>query len=145
MRRNTRDVAALLAVLALAAGCAGPNGFPTDPFGVTGTASTTTGTISGQVTASGAAFTGASVAIVNGPSTSTDAGGRYSFTGLTSGSYRVSILLPVGYTLAVGDSATVTATVARGQSTVVNWRLQPPTGGTGTGTTGTGTGTGTGG
>lgn len=140
MQKNSLGAVSLLAVLALAGACAGPNGFPTEPFAATGTGGNATGSISGQVTANGTGFAGAAVAIANGPSTTTDATGQFRFTGLATGSYRLSVLVPAGYVLAPGDSSTVTATVARGQTSVVNWRLQTSVGGTG----GTGTGAGTG-
>lgn len=143
MRAHVHGAALLAALVLAAAGCAGGNAFPDEPLGVPGTGgAAATGSISGQVTADGAGFGGASVAIANGPSTTTDATGQFRFTGISNGSYRVSILVPVGYVLATGDSATVTATVAGGRAAVVNWRLQTTVGGGGGGTGGTTGGTG---
>jgi len=50
-----------------------------------------TGTVSGVVTLEGAAASGVTVGLSSGVSASTDGSGAYSFTGVTAGSYTVTI------------------------------------------------------
>lgn len=112
--------ASLLLSATLLAGCDGNNLFPTDPVGTGGDR---LGAVRGQVTADGAGVPGAVVSLQGGGSDSTDAAGQYRIGALSPGAYRVLLQVPPGFGLAPGDSAARTASVAAGQTVVVNWQL----------------------
>ena len=114
--------AAVLVVLALgAAGCDVGNQFPDQPVAPSG-GTENTGSIAGQVLAA-TGVGGAQIRIIDGDSTTTDAGGNYRFSRVPSGSYRLSVAVPQGFAIAPGDSATKGATVRAGQQSVVNFTL----------------------
>ena len=70
----------------------------------------TTGSIGGRVTNSvtAAAIAGASVSVAGGPSTTSDASGNYTLSGVTPGSASVTAS-KAGYTSQTDASVTVTA------------------------------------
>jgi hypothetical protein len=114
-------VAAAFAALALAA-CDGANAFTGTQFGREGGGSGA-GAIAGQVTADGRAQGGVPVVLVGVDSTATDGTGAFRFDSVAAGSYTVAVRVPVGFTLAAGQTATRTAVVTAGGTTGIAFVL----------------------
>lgn len=125
MRRTRIGAVALLAGVALAA-CEGINRFPDEPLGQ---GDTRLGSIRGLVTAEGLGVQGAEVSVANGPTAFTDAAGQYRILALAPGTYSVTLGLPPGFRLTVGDSATRTARVVSGSPVFINWQVLTTVGG----------------
>lgn len=131
MTRTRFVTTALLTVFALAgAGCDDGNAFPDDPFGPGGNLDA--GVIRGSVTAaSGVAGAVVTVSRTAGDTAvQTGADGLYRITGISAGSYLLSLQPPFGFTFAAADSARKTAVVPGGGEAVVNWSLVSSGGGT---------------
>ena len=58
-------------------------------------------------------------------SASTDAMGKYSFTGVTPGTHTIQVTVPAGFVLPAGESTSKTVTVVGGDAGTVNFALQP--------------------
>jgi len=85
-----------------------------------------TGTISGAVMAGGTGVPGATVDITGevDRSATTDGNGSYQFLSVPVGDYTVTVTLPAGFSLADGEVASRSATVANGQTATVNWMVE---------------------
>ena len=118
MRFGT-SAAGFAAILGLGmAACSGGGGGTTDP--------PATGTVSGQVTASGTGVPGATLTLSQGASSRTatsSAAGAYSFAAVAAGSWTVGITAPAGFALAAGQAASVPVTVTGGQTVTANFVL----------------------
>lgn len=116
---------AALLILALAlpvASCSG--GDSTEP--------SLNGTVSGQVSASGTAVSGATLTLSQGTTSRTatsSTAGAYSFSAVPAGSWTLGLTVPEGFELASGQTASVPVTVTGGQTTTVDFALTTPTGG----------------
>jgi hypothetical protein len=118
---SRRLYVAAACALALAA-CDGANAFTGTPFGREG-GGTGAGTITGQVTADGTAQGGVPVVLVGVDSTTTDGIGAFRFDSVAAGSYTVAVRVPVGFTLAAGQTANRTAVVTAGGTTGISFVL----------------------
>lgn len=116
MTTNIRMIGSLALVLALgaAAACGGDDP-PTQ---------TQTGTVSGKVSNGAAGLAGVSVTIAGGGSATTDAGGNFSISGVTTGARSVAIAMPAGFiTATAAEGASKGVSVSAGQTTTVNFAL----------------------
>ncbi|HEV7589900.1 MAG TPA: hypothetical protein VGO40_17425 [Longimicrobium sp.] len=105
-----------------AAACDGANGF-TGVFGTTGSTGGT-GTIQGQVTANGTGQGGVPVILINQDSTVTTSTGAFTFTTVPSGTYQIGVRVPIGFSLAAGETSPRSVVVTRGATTGVTFILQ---------------------
>lgn len=124
-RRVRLGVAAAACAMLAAAACDGANGL-TGRFGTNGSGAGT-GTIQGQVTADGTGQGGVSVILVNQDSTVTSGSGTFTFSSVPSGTYQISVRVPIGFTLAAGQTSTRAVTVTDGTTTGVTFILQSTT------------------
>jgi len=121
---NTRlrvGVVAACAALAAAA-CDGANAF-TGSFGTTGL-NTGTGSIQGQVTANGSGQGGVSVVLINQDSTVTTSTGTFTFASVPSGTHQIAVRVPIGFTLAAGQTSPRSVVVTNGATVGVTFILQ---------------------
>jgi hypothetical protein len=125
---TTSKLRILLGVALATAACDGPSGITSTALG----SPPGTGSVSGTVTANGAPRGGVSVIAVGAQrdSTATDASGTYRFATLSTGTYNVSVQVPIGLQLAPGQNAIQTVTVTTGGSATANFALQTSPGGT---------------
>ncbi|MBR9990702.1 MAG: carboxypeptidase regulatory-like domain-containing protein [Gemmatimonadetes bacterium] len=108
----------LLSLLTLLAACSGGSGGTSEP--------TLTGTVAGQVTASGAGVPGATLTLSQGGTSRTatsSAAGAYSFAAVAAGAWTVAIAAPAGFGLATGQAASVPVTVTGGATATANFAL----------------------
>lgn len=122
MTRPIAAAAALLAALALGACSDDDNPFRV-PGGNGGDGDDSQ--IAGQVTASGVGVEDVRVVLLDRDSTLTDDGGFYSFDDLEAGEYTVIVRLPVGLTVAPGDSPVREVDLEAADTVFVDWFLQP--------------------
>jgi hypothetical protein len=123
-RRVRFGVAAACAVLAAAA-CDGANAF-TGTFGTTG-GPAGTGNIQGVVTADGSGQGGVPVILINQDSTTTASGGAFAFSAVPSGTYQIAVRVPIGFSLAAGQTSPRSVVVTDGTTTGVTFALQSTT------------------
>ena len=123
-RRVRLGVVAACAALAAAA-CDGANGL-TGRFGTTG-GPAGTGTIQGRVTANGTGQGGIPVILVNQDSTVTSGSGTFVFNSVPSGTYQIAVRVPIGFTLAAGQTSPRDVTVSDGTTSGVTFILQSMT------------------
>jgi hypothetical protein len=116
--------AAACAALAVAA-CDGANAF-TGSFGTTGLSSGA-GSIQGQVTANGTGQGGVPVILINQDSTTTAGTGAFAFNSVPSGTYQIAVRVPIGFTLAAGQTSPRNVVVTDGTTTGVTFTLQSTT------------------
>lgn len=86
-----------------------------------------TGTISGTVAAAGTGVGGASLTLARGQTTrsaTSSNAGAFSFTGVETGSWTLTVDPPDGFVLAAGQNASVPVTVNANQTTTVNIALE---------------------
>ena len=119
-------IAVALTALAAAA-CDGASAFTASDVGLNGGTTGGTGTIQGLVTADGTGRGGISVILIGQDSTVTDGSGVYTFSPVASGTYQVSVRVPIGFALAAGQTATRTVTVADGGTSGATFILQSTT------------------
>ncbi|MFL5542527.1 MAG: hypothetical protein ACJ8J0_26310, partial [Longimicrobiaceae bacterium] len=117
-RRVRLGVAAACAALAAAA-CDGANAL-TGRFGTTGSPAGT-GAIQGQVTAKGTGQGGVPVVLVNQDSTVTSGSGVFAFSSVPSGTYQIAVRVPIGFTLAAGQTSPRNVTVTDGTTSGVTF------------------------
>ena len=97
---------------------------PTGPGPVT-----TTGTISGTVSAGTTAVAGAQIALGSEATATTAASGQYSFTNVSTGMHSLTLAAPGGFALASGETAIKNTAVIADQTATVDWtliQLPPP-------------------
>ena len=123
---NARLWVASIAACAALAACDGGSTF-SDAVGRNGGTNGGTGTISGTVTANGAGQGGISVVLVGRDSTVTGTGGAFTFASVPTGTYQVSVRVPLGYTLAAGATATRSVSLGTGGSATLTFTLQSTT------------------
>jgi hypothetical protein len=124
MVRLRIGIAAACALLAAAA-CDGSNLFSGD-FG-TGTLPTGTGTVQGSVLAEGTGAGGVSVILVSQDSTVTDLNGVFTFDSIPAATYTLSVRVPIGFTLAAGQTGTRSVSVTTGATSGATFVLQRTT------------------
>lgn len=117
-------IAALCGVLAA---CEGANAFTGTQFGREGGTGGGTGTIAGSVIADGSGAGGVSVVLVGRDSTVTDDSGAFTFGSVPSGTYQLSVRVPLGFTLAAGQTPTRTVSVSAGGTSGATFILQSTT------------------
>lgn len=126
-RRLRFGVAAACAVIAAAA-CDGASTFTGNTFGSTGgSPSSGTGSIQGQVTANGSGQGGISVILINQDSTVTTGTGAFAFDSVASGTYQIAVRVPIGFTLAAGQTSQRSVVVTSGTTSGVTFILQGST------------------
>lgn len=118
-------VAAAAACAALAA-CDGSSTF-TNVRGINGGTNGGTGVVQGTVTADGAGQGGISVVLVGQDSTVTGTGGVFTFSAVPSGTYQIAVRVPIGYTLAAGETASRSVSVGAGGTSSLTFTLQRTT------------------
>ena len=110
-------------VVLTAAACDGGNAFGSDVgFGGDGDG-TGVGSIQGQVLADGASQGGVTVTLSNNQTAVTNTSGQFTFTQVASGTYQVSVQVPLGYQLAAGQTSSRTVTVDDGEDAEVTFLL----------------------
>ena len=124
-RRLRVGVAAACAAL-VAAACDGANAF-TGSFGTNGPATGGTGSIQGQVTANGTGQGGVPVILIDQDSTTTTTTGAFAFDSVPSGTHQIAIRLPIGFTLAPGQTSQRSVVVTNGAISGVIFILQGTT------------------
>jgi hypothetical protein len=105
-----------------AAACDGGNSF-TGSFGTTGGA----GSIQGQVTSNGTGVSGVPVILVDQDSTVTSGTGTFAFASVPAGTYQISVRVPIGFSLAAGQTSPRSVVVSGGTTTGVTFLLQSTT------------------
>ena len=124
-RRLRVGIAAACAALAAAA-CDGANAF-TGSFGTNGPTTGGTGSIQGQVTANGTGQGGVAVILVGQDSTTTTGTGAFTFASVPSGTYQIAVRVPIGFTLAPGQTSQRSVVVTDGATSGVIFILQSTT------------------
>jgi hypothetical protein len=114
------------ACCALAAACDGSNVFGTG-LGTNHGTSSGTATVQGSVLAGGSGLGAVPVILVGQDSTNTDANGVFVFDSLAAATYTLAVRIPLGYTLAAGQTATRPVTVGAGGTSGVTIILQRTT------------------
>jgi hypothetical protein len=79
------------------------------------------------VTANGAGQGGVSVILVNQDSTVTNGAGIFTLSAVPSGTYQIAVRVPIGFTLAAGQTSPRSVTVADGGTSGVTFILQSTT------------------
>ncbi|CAN5791754.1 hypothetical protein BH20GEM3_BH20GEM3_12610 [soil metagenome] len=115
---HIRSSALVLAFALLLGACGGGGGGGTGPV-----PPSTTGSISGQVTAGSTAVPNAQVALSGGGPQTTNANGQFSFSNLEPRSYTLTLQLPQGFTLGT-ESATKSVMVTAGAAASVNFGVR---------------------
>ncbi len=115
---HIRSSALVLAFTPLLGACGGDGGGGTGPV-----PPSTTGSISGQVTAGSTAVPNAQVALSGGGTQTTNANGQFSFSNLEPRSYTLTLQLPQGFTLGT-ESATKSVMVTAGAAASVNFGVR---------------------
>lgn len=119
-------IAAALTLLAAAA-CESSNLFSsTAPFGGGGIV-TGTGTVQGSVLSGGNGLGGVRVVLIGRDSTQTASNGIFAFDSLPAATYQIAVRVPIGFTLATGQTATRSVSVSSGAVTGVTFVLQETT------------------
>lgn len=124
MRIRPRIGIAAACALAAAA-CDGSNLF-SGAFG-TGALPTGTGTVQGSVLADGTGAGGVSVILVSQDSTVTDPSGVFTFDSIPAATYTLAVRVPIGFTLAAGQTGTRSVTVTTGATSGATFVLQRTT------------------
>lgn len=123
MRATCTLLTLMTAAIVSATACASPTG-----IGVFSSSDSTTnrGSIGGVVTADGAPRGGVLVIAIASQRDSalTDGTGSYRITGLTTGQYTVSVVVPVGLQLAPGQAGSSSVTVGTNAVATANFALQ---------------------
>ncbi|HYW08156.1 MAG TPA: carboxypeptidase-like regulatory domain-containing protein [Longimicrobium sp.] len=117
----------LAAVVALAA-CDGGSAFSGSSLGGGVGGTRQTGSVTGQVSVEGSGLGGVTV-LLGADSTRTDVGGIFRFPNLPPGSYAVSVRVPLGFTLAAGQTAQRTVSLNSGGTSNTSFALQRSSGG----------------
>lgn len=112
------------AITALAAAACDASSFTGTTFGSSGGAVSGNGTVSGTVTADGSGQGGVSVILINQDSTTTTGTGAFSFPSVPSGTYQITVRVPIGFTLAAGQTSPRNVVVTSGTNTGVSFILQ---------------------
>ena len=108
-------IAAAFTLLAAAA-CESSNLFSTTaPFG--GDTITGTGTVQGSVLAGGSGLGGVPVVLIGRDSTQTNGNGTFAFDSVPAATYQLAVRVPLGFTLAAGQTATRSVSVSSGAVT----------------------------
>jgi hypothetical protein len=121
-RRVRVGIAAACAAL-VAAACDGANAF-TGSFGTSGSPAGGTGSIAGQVTANGTGRAGVSVILIDRDSTVTTDGGAFTFASVPTGTYQIDVRVPIGFSLAAGQTSPRSVVVTNSATTGVTFILQ---------------------
>jgi len=123
MRATCTLLTLMTAAIVSANACASPTG-----IGVFSSSDSTgaRGSIGGVVTADGGGQGGVLVIAIASQRDSafTDGTGQYRITGLPTGQYTVSVVVPVGFQLAPGQAASSQLTVTRNTVATANFALQ---------------------
>jgi hypothetical protein len=117
-------IAAACATLAAAA-CNGSNLF-SGQVG-TGVTPTGTGTVQGSVLADGTGAVGVPVVLVGRDSTQTDVNGVFTFDSVPAATYTLAVRVPVGFTLAAGQTGSRSISVTTGATSGATFVLQRTT------------------
>lgn len=123
MSRRVR-VGIAAAITALAAAACDASSFTGTTFGTAGGAVSGNGSVSGTVTADGSGQGGVLVILINQDSTTTTGTGAYTFPSVPSGTYQIAVRVPIGYTLAGGQTSPRSVVVTSGTTTGANFILQ---------------------
>lgn len=126
MSRRVR-VGIAAAITALAAAACDASSFTGTTFGTAGGPVGGTGSISGTVTADGSGQGGVPVILVNQDSTTTTGTGAFTFPSVPSGTYQIAVRVPIGLTLAAGQTSPRSVIVTNGTNTGVSFILQSTT------------------
>jgi hypothetical protein len=118
-------IAAACAAL-VAAACDGANAFTGD-FGTSGSPAGGVGSIAGQVNANGTGLSGVSVVLIDRDSTVTTDGGVFTFSSVPAGTYQIDVRVPVGFSLATGQTSPRNVVVTSSATTGVTFILQGST------------------
>jgi len=86
-----------------------------------------TGTVQGSVIAGGAGLGAVPVVLVGQDSTQTGTAGVFVFDSLPPATYQVAVRVPIGYSLAAGQTGTQSVTVTNGGISGVTFILQQTT------------------
>jgi hypothetical protein len=125
MKARIRVVVAMACAALAAAACDGGNAF-TGSFGTTGLG-TGAGSIQGQVNANGTGQGGVPVILINQDSTTTAGTGAFAFDSVPSGTYQIAVRVPIGFTLAAGQTSPRGVVVTDGTTSGVTFILQSTT------------------
>ena len=125
-RRVRVGIAAALAALAAVA-CDAGGALTGTTFGTSGSPVGGTGSIQGQVTANGNGQGGVSVILINQDSTVTTGTGTFTFPSVPSRTYQITVRVPIGFTLAPGQTSPRNVVVTTGATTGVTFILQSVT------------------
>lgn len=106
----------IAAVVPLAAACGGGGGGTTDP--------PMNGSVTGTVSGRGGGIPNATISLAGGGTQTTNGEGQFSFSNVSAGAKTLSLAPPTGFTLATGETAEKSASVAAGGTATVNWSLQ---------------------
>jgi len=90
----------------------------------TGVTPTGTGIVQGSVLAEGTGAGGVPVILVGRDSTQTDLNGIFTFDSIPAATYTLSVRVPIGFTLAAGQTATRSVSVTNGTTTGATFVLQ---------------------
>jgi hypothetical protein len=112
----------LAAVVSLAA-CDGGSAFGGSSLGGGVGGARQTGSVTGQVSVEGSGLGGVTV-LLGSDSTRTDVGGIFRFPNLIPGNYDVSVRVPLGFTLAAGQTAQRTVSLTSGGTANTSFALQ---------------------
>lgn len=108
----------------IAAACDATGGLTGTTFGTAGSPAGGRGTIVGQVTANGTGQGGVPVILVNQDSTVTSGTGTFTLAAVPSGTYQLAVRVPIGFTLAAGQTSPRSVIVTNGGTTGVTFILQ---------------------
>lgn len=106
-----------------AAACDGSNLFGSGAVGTSVTIARSA-TVQGSVLVGGSGLGDVPVILVGQDSTSTDATGVFRFDSLAAATYTVSVRVPLGYSLAAGQTGTKNVTVGAGGTASATFILQ---------------------
>ena len=123
MTRRVR-VGMAAAFAALVAAACDATAFTGTTFGIAGGPAAGTGSIQGTVTADGSGQGGVPVVLLDQDSTTTNGTGAFSFPAVPAGIYQIAVRVPIGFTLAAGQTSTRTVVVTSGTTTGVAFVLQ---------------------
>jgi len=118
-------IATVCGALAVAA-CDGSNLFSSD-VGTGTNGSGSRGAVQGTVLAGGTGLGAVPVILVGQDSTSTSTAGVFVFDSLPAATYQLTVRVPLGYTLAAGQTATQAVSVTSGATAGATFILQQTT------------------